>query len=191
MPEYTQCAVPSEKILAQGFEVDSLLNSLQHFLARDNNFPLTIVVLASFIALLLFGWIVFAVRLSQVNRRLSVLLQGGDGSSLEAALHSHIATVGQTTRRIEAVEQLVGVLQAQIPHCIQRVGLTRYDAFEDVGGEQSFSVSLLDAQGDGIVLTGVYNRMDMRVYAKSVREGKASHALSEEENRALRQAVSR
>ncbi len=167
------------------------MDSLQNFLNQGNNLSLTVAALASLLILLLVGWIVFAVRLGQVHRRLSALLKGGDGSSLEASLNSHIAEVGQTMRRIEAVEQSVGVLQAQIPHCIQRVGLTRYDAFEDVGGEQSFSVSLVDAKGDGIVLTGVYNRMDMRVYAKSVREGKASHALSEEEKRALREAVAR
>lgn len=190
MSDYTQCT-PYKVGVSAGFEVVFALDSLHTFLNQGNNLPVTIVTLASLLALLLVGWLISAVRLGQINRRLSSLLQGGDGSSLEASLSSHIVTVGQTTRRIEAVEQSVGVLQAQIPHCIQRVGLTRYDAFEDVGGEQSFSVSLVDAKGDGVVLTGVYNRVDMRVYAKAIRDGKASHNLSDEENKALREAVTR
>jgi hypothetical protein len=61
----------------------------------------------------------------------------------------------------------------------------RYDAFPDVGGEQSFSVALLDAAGSGMVLTGLYSRNDMRVYAKPVVGGSSPHSLTEEERKAI------
>jgi hypothetical protein len=70
------------------------------------------------------------------------------------------------------------------------VGLVRYDAFEDVGGQQSFSLAMLDALQNGIILTSVYSRSDVRVYAKAVRQGQPSHPLSEEEQQALRNALS-
>lgn len=167
------------------------MDSLRNFLNQGDNLPLTVAILTGLVALLLVGWLISAVKLGQINRRLATMLRGSDGGSLEAALNAHHQTVLEANRRMDALEQTVGVLQAQIPHCIQRVGITRYDAFEDVGGEQSFSVSLLDAKSDGVVLTGVYNRMDMRVYAKAIQNGRASHALSDEENNALRQAVTR
>jgi len=70
------------------------------------------------------------------------------------------------------------------------VGLVHYDAFEDVGGQQSFSLAMLDALQNGIILTSVYSRSDVRVYAKAVRQGQPSHPLSEEEQQALRNALS-
>ena len=70
------------------------------------------------------------------------------------------------------------------------MGLVRYDAFEDVGGQQSFSLAMLDAQQNGVVLTGVYSRSDVRVYAKAIRQGQPSHPLSEEELQAVQTALS-
>src|SRR5438309_7485650 len=112
-----------------------------------------------------------ALRVRRLNRQIQALTRGVDGSNLEEVLTAHLETVAQTVRRMETLEQAVGVLQAQIPNCLQRFHLERYDAFDDVGGEQSFSVALLDARGDGVVLTSVYSRMDVRVYAKSIRNG--------------------
>jgi hypothetical protein len=167
------------------------LDSLRNFLNQGDNLPLTVLILAGLVLLLLIGLLISFVRFGQVNRRLAAVLRGGDGDSLESALNANLQTVAQASRRMDALEQTVAVLQAQMPQCIQHIGLTRYDAFEDVGGEQSFSLSLLDAAGNGVVLTGVYNRMDMRVYAKKIENGKASHALSDEESKSLRQAVAR
>ena len=72
--------------------------------------------------------------------------------------------------------------------CLQRIGLVRYDAFATVAGEQSFSLALLDGDGNGIVLTGLYARTDIRVYAKPVVQGASSLALTEEEQAAIAQA---
>jgi hypothetical protein len=52
-------------------------------------------------------------------------------------------------------------------------------------------VALLDAKGDGILLTSVYSRLDVRVYAKEIHNGQASHALSQEEIRVLRESATR
>ena len=147
---------------------------------------LTLLILTTF---LLLGWVGMALRLRALNCRFSNLARGADGQSLEQVLVTHMDTVAHAEQRMEAIEQAVAVLQAQIPACLQRVHLIRYDAFEDVGGEQSFSAALLDAKGDGIVLTSVYSRSDVRVYAKAIQNGQASHALSREEARALREVV--
>jgi hypothetical protein len=69
--------------------------------------------------------------------------------------------------------------------CLQRVGLVRYDAFADVGGEQSFSLALLDGSSNGLVVSGLYSRNDMRVYAKPVVAGRSPMSLTEEEMRAI------
>ena len=71
---------------------------------------------------------------------------------------------------------------------ISRIGLVRFDAFEDAGGAQSFAVALLDDAGDGIVLTSLHSRPTTRVYLKAIRGGSADAPLSDEEKRAMYEA---
>ncbi len=72
---------------------------------------------------------------------------------------------------------------------IQKVGLKRYNPYRDTGGDQSFSVALLNGNGDGIVLTSLHSRAGTRVFAKPIKEGKEeSFALSSEEIEVVAQA---
>jgi uncharacterized protein YlxW (UPF0749 family) len=77
----------------------------------------------------------------------------------------------------------------QMAASLQRVGLVRYDAFEDMGGHLSFSAALLDANGDGLVVTSINGRQDTRCYAKPVESWTSRHNLSEEEEQAIRLAL--
>lgn len=96
---------------------------------------------------------------------------------LEAAVRS----LGATDRRQEDL----------IEGAVRRVGLVRYDAFEDVGGRLSFSCALLDDHGTGVVVTSINGRQDTRVYAKPVVDARSSYNLSTEEEEAIRQALAR
>ena len=80
-------------------------------------------------------------------------------------------------------------LRDMLAGCISRVHTVRYDAFDDMGGHMSFSSAFLDEHGDGMVITAINGRADTRVYAKAVRAGDSPHNLSDEEHRAIRQAL--
>ncbi|CAN5794767.1 hypothetical protein BH23CHL8_BH23CHL8_13660 [soil metagenome] len=71
---------------------------------------------------------------------------------------------------------------------LSHVGLVRFDAFEDTGGGQSFTLALIDDEGDGVVLTSLHSRQVTRMYVKGIRGGVADVALSGEEEQALREA---
>lgn len=74
---------------------------------------------------------------------------------------------------------------------IQRVYLKRYNPYHDTGGDQSFSVSLLDGFGNGLVMTSLHSRSGTRVFAKSVRGGKEEgFEFSEEEKEVVEKAIS-
>ncbi|HEX6208960.1 MAG TPA: DUF4446 family protein [Actinomycetota bacterium] len=96
-------------------------------------------------------------------------------------------------RRLQvSVEELARAdarLREHLAASVQRVGLIRYDAFEDMGGHLSFSLALLDEAGDGVVVSAINGRQDTRVYAKPVRAGESGHNLSDEEAQAIRQAM--
>jgi hypothetical protein len=70
------------------------------------------------------------------------------------------------------------------------IGLVRFNAFDDTGGNQSFALALLDGAGDGVVLSSLHSRQTTRLYVKHVAGGVPDAALSDEESQALRQAGS-
>jgi uncharacterized protein DUF4446 len=104
--------------------------------------------------------------------------------------------VGALIGRIDRLEKAARTLyatdkrqQVQIEAGVRRVGLIRYDAFDDVGGRLSFSCAMLDERGTGVVVTSINGRQETRVYAKPVQEGASSYNLSLEEEEAIRQAM--
>lgn len=76
------------------------------------------------------------------------------------------------------------------PKAVRNVALVRYDAFADQGGQMSYSVALLDAAGDGVVLTAINGRSETRAYAKGVTGGSGTTDLTPEERQALAAALS-
>lgn len=68
---------------------------------------------------------------------------------------------------------------------IQKISIVRFNPFKDVGGNQSFSIALLDASKSGVVITSLYTREGNRVYAKPVKNGQSEYLLSEEEKKAI------
>ena len=68
---------------------------------------------------------------------------------------------------------------------LQNVKLIRYDAFEAMGGEMSYSILLTDAKKDGLLLTSIYGREESRCYAKDIKGGKSAYPLAEEEQKLL------
>ena len=71
---------------------------------------------------------------------------------------------------------------------VQKVGVIRFNPFKDLGGNQSFSVALLDGNNDGVVITSFYSRDGNRVFGKPIKKGRSQHVLSEEEEKAIERA---
>lgn len=117
------------------------------------------------------------------------MTRGADGDSLEAIVRSHLDKVYGVARDVDELEARAAVLEATQKRALQRVGVVRYNPFEDTGGNQSFAIAILDMHGDGLVLSSLHARQGTRVYAKGVTRGRSDGALSTEEAEALRIAV--
>lgn len=72
---------------------------------------------------------------------------------------------------------------------IQKVGIIRYNPFSNIGGDQSFSIALLDDRNDGVVITSLFSQEGNRVYGKPIKGGESNYELSNEEKRAIKKAV--
>ena len=74
------------------------------------------------------------------------------------------------------------------PRALRDLAIVRYDALSEMSGQLSFSAALLNALGDGVVLSSINGRSETRTYAKTVLSGRGAQPLSPEEERAVRAA---
>ena len=133
--------------------------------------------------------VVLARRIARLDGRIATLTRGGDGTSLESTLQGHVDKVATLTRGVDELASRSAMLERVQRRAIQRVGLVRFNPFEDTGGNQSFALALLDQHGDGLVISSLHARTGTRVYGKAIAGGKSEAALSDEEAEALRVAL--
>jgi len=104
-------------------------------------------------------------------------------------LEEILADISRNRKNLEKLdEQSQKIKKDGLKH-IQRVGLLRYNPFSDTGGDQSFVLSLLDGEDNGVVLSSLHGRDSTRVYAKGIRKGKGEpFVLSKEEEESIKKS---
>ena len=160
---------------------------INRLIAENVNSLVAGLLVAILVLLVLF--VVVWRRASRLGSRLEALTRGSDERSLEAILEAHLTRVHQVVRDLELVEARTALLERDLRRAFARIGLVRYNPFEDTGGNQSFAIALLDAHGDGFVVSSLHARNQTRVYAKGVKGGRSDSGVSEEEAEALRIAM--
>ena len=86
---------------------------------------------------------------------------------------------------VEGMRLELAHLRADVQESLRQLAVVRYDAFGDTGGALSWSLALLDDRGDGVVLTSIHGRQEVRSYAKSVTAWSSEQPLSPEETEAI------
>ena len=148
-----------------------------------------LVALSIAVLVLLVLLLAVARRTRRIDARLAGLTRGAGGNDLEAVLDAHLDKVFAVARELDELTARTAVLEAAQRHAFQRVGFVRFNPFEETGGNQSFALALLDAAGDGWVLSSLHARSGTRVYAKAIKGGRADATLSDEESTAIGQAM--
>jgi hypothetical protein len=100
-----------------------------------------------------------------------------------------LSEIEEVKRREEILQRNFRDLAKEGLGHIQRVEILRYNPFDDTGGDQSFSIAMLDGKFDGLILSSMHSRSGTRVYTKLVKEGKSEMELSKEENQVLKKAL--
>jgi hypothetical protein len=139
---------------------------------------------------LVVAWLAFS-RLSAIRRAQEVLL-GGDAK--QDVVEFAVSLQGRIDDLHRAVDELAAALarvDRRVDETFSRSALIRYDAYEDTGGHQSASLALLDSGRTGLVVTAIQGRDYARIYMKELERGKASVALSPEEQEAVERAMGR
>jgi hypothetical protein len=128
-------------------------------------------------------------QLRKFRKKWQALMEGTGSDSLERLLYDHLRERVLVEQHLEEAVARVKTLETKMSHSKRFVGLVRFDAFEDVGGSQSFSLAVYDEDGNGFVLSSLVGRVDCRVYCKELVGGHAGRHLSTEEEQAIELAA--
>jgi hypothetical protein len=148
---------------------------------------------AAAVALLAFIFcVVLAVKLRRLRAAQRTVL-GGDEQDIvqhSAALQEAFVQLRDWVEETAArLEERVGAAEERMDGCIAHTSLVRYDAMNELSGQQSSSVALLDSRHTGIVISSILHRDQARLYVKELHEGNSQHVLSPEEQEAVAAAL--
>ena len=128
-------------------------------------------------------------RIEQMSKRLDALTMGVDGKPLEGVLDSHLESVFRVSHDLNQVTARTIALEAMSRRHFGRVGVVRFNPFDDTGGNQSFALVMMDADENGLILSSLHSRNGTRLYAKVMARGQCETPLSAEEAQALEMAL--
>jgi hypothetical protein len=148
------------------------------------------LVAAGLALVLLVVVVVLGLRLGRLRRNLARALGPAD-TDVVTVLGDHADRLSDVGAALEELTETTRRHRELISGVVSRLGMVRYDAFEDMGGALSFSAALLDEHGDGIVISAINGRTETRCYSKAVRGATSEHNLSEEEQAAIQGAMER
>lgn len=148
------------------------------------------IILHSVVAVIFGLWLAILTALVIKSYRFSKKLFGDTGrDTLREILQEHLNRVGAVQINLRELEKNVAGLGENSLHHLTKVGVVRFNPFDDTGGNQSFVLALLDERGNGVVISSLHGRDRTRVYAKPVVGGKPTDFdFSEEEKQAIQQA---
>ena len=164
---------------------------MQWILSIIDRYSLTFIFVGLVINILLVLLLIINYYItSDLKDRYKRLVRGTSGKNIEGILMDHIAKIEEKEEGFRELHSRLDILENQLSFSIQKIGFVRYNAFDDVGSDLSYSIAMLDNNDNGILLTGIHSRVDSVTYAKPIKGGESNYNLSIEENQALNRAMS-
>lgn len=146
------------------------------------------IIIFNFILLILLIYNI--IKTNKIGKKYKEFMRKiGNGKDLEEDLENYIHRVERVEKQNGEIVQTCNEMSKSLEKCIQKVGVVRYNAFENTGSDLSFALALLDNKDNGIVLNGIFSRESSNLYAKPVISGKSSYSISEEEEKAIEKAI--
>ena len=128
-------------------------------------------------------------RLSKLQKRYVKFMKGKEGKSLEQNIAGLYDDNEYIKQEAEKNRKDIKEIQKRMEYCYQKLGVVKYDAFSQMGGQLSFCLALLNEKDDGFILNSVQSSEGCYTYTKEVKKGECDITLSEEEKKALDRAM--
>ena len=122
------------------------------------------------------------------RKRITTLF-GGQGAPEDDMRKNIMGRLARLETRLDIFEPRLELLEKISKVSVQKVGFLRFNPFQDTGGDNSFIAAFLDRENNGVMLSSLYTREGVRLYAKNIQNGVSNHHLSEEEKKVLEETV--
>ena len=132
-----------------------------------------VLLLIVLIIVMMIMTVSMSLRLSRLNQKYRSFMKGKDAQSLEKLFHQRFKEIDKLNKQ----------------NTLNKYGIVKYDAFDDVGGKMSFALAMLDKENTGFILNAIHSRDNCFLYLKEIVKGESYIMLSAEEIDALRQAI--
>lgn len=148
----------------------------------------TVLIGLLIITILLLGYCLW--QIFSLKKSYGMFFDHQNPQTIEQLLKKYDAEVKENSRKLDELATFSASLHKLSSKGLTRVGLVRFNPFNDKGGDQSFCLAALNKHLDGFVISAIHSRTGARLYAKEIAEGKSKHHLSDEEVRAIQKAMS-
>jgi len=148
----------------------------------DNVFSLAFFILVGIAILVGIVWAFIT------EKRLKRFFLGKKAKDLEDTIIALENDISQLKKAKESMEKDIAMMNVKLKKSIRGLNTTRFNPFPDQGSNQSFAIGMLNEEGDGLVISSLYSRERMSIFAKPVKNGKSEYELTTEEKEALEKA---
>lgn len=147
------------------------------------------VGLAALVLILIIIMIVNGVKMKKLKKKYEAFMAGKNAASLEDTLIKRLNQVEDLIASDEHTQEKVQMILDHLDNTYQKVGLVKYDAFNEMGGKLSFSLALLNRKNNGFIINAMHSREGCYTYIKEIIDGNSVIMLAEEEKEALEMAL--
>ncbi len=148
-----------------------------------------VLILMAIVVVMIVLLVVMIVRMRKLKQSYTAFMEGKNGQSLENILQERLKQMESIAACELENRAKIQIIMDHFDHTFQKVGMVKYNAFNEMGGKLSFSLALLNRKNDGFVLNAMHSREGCFTYIKEIVNGNSVIMLSEEEAEALQMAI--
>lgn len=146
-----------------------------------------VLSVASIVILVLL--IVTMVRLKKMRRNYRIFMNGKTAENLEDAMLDHFAKIKELVEITDKHTEQIAKINEEMQTVYTKLGVVKYDAFNEMGGKLSFALAMLDNSNNGYIINAMHSREGCYTYVKEIIKGESFITLGDEEKQALSQAM--
>ena len=128
-------------------------------------------------------------KMSKLQKKYAKFMKGKEAKSLEKEIEGLYEDNDFIKEESEKNRKEIKDIQKRMEYCYQKLGIVKYDAFSQMGGQLSFCLALLNEKDDGFILNSVQSSDGCYTYTKEVKKGECAITLGAEEKEALDKAI--
>lgn len=160
---------------------------IEYYLGIESDY--VVLGLAGVCALFLIILLINAIQMHNLKKKYKMFMDGKNAKTLEENIMSRMDQIEYLISSNQKNENDIKSIYDNMKNVFQKVGLVKYDAFQEMGGKLSFSLALLNEVNDGFIINAMHSREGCYTYIKEIIDGNSVIALADEEKEALEMAM--